>query len=267
MLAAYLCTCALTPSLAQADDFVAPYVPTVVEDVELMLEVGRVGPDDYLIDLGSGDGRIAIAAARRGALAHGVELDADLVELARQNARAASVSDRVAFLQGDIFDAAIDRATVVTLYLFPEANLELRPKLLAELAPGTRVVSNSFHMAEWSPDVHDMSARSSGGILLWIVPADVMGEWSLATDAGDSVALSVQQRFQEIEIEGSGAGLRFHSATLSGSRIRFAAQSADARYTFDGQVQGDRMRGFVQVEQAGVSTVTGWQGSRLTDPD
>jgi precorrin-6B methylase 2 len=124
------CACAATSwllvlsiAIAQEEPFVAPYVPTVKEDVELMLDVADVQPDDYVIDLGSGDGRIVIAAARRGALGHGVELDPELASLARVNSQEAGVADRVAFEQGDIFEADIDRATVVTLYLFPEANL------------------------------------------------------------------------------------------------------------------------------------------------
>lgn len=257
----------LVPGLAAADKFVAPYVPTVEEDVELMLEVAGVGPDDYLIDLGSGDGRIAIAAARRGALAHGVELDPDLVELARGNARVAGVAERVAFLHGDIFEAAIDRATVVTLYLFPEANLELRPKLLAELAAGTRVVSNSFHMAEWNPDVHDMSARSSGGILLWIVPAEVAGEWALEIDAGARFSFEAQQRFQEIELAfvGSGPSLEIGAAALTGDRIRFTAESIDTHYTFHGRVQGEGMRGYVQAVRGDTRAVARWQAKRAAD--
>ena len=250
----------LLQSLAQAqtDGFVAPYVPTVEEDVELMLDVAGVRPDDYVIDLGSGDGRIAIAAARRRALAHGVELDTELVELARASAARSGVSERVAFLHGDIFEADIGRATVVTLYLFPEANLMLRPKLLAELRPGTRIVSNSFHMGEWQPDVHEMSARSSGGVLLWIVPARIEGEWLLETDDG-TFALVVQQQFQEIDVDisiggdgdgdgtGSWSGLVAGSAILTGERIRFDAESDTVRLSFDGRVGDGVMEGYVQM--------------------
>ncbi len=239
---------------AQNDEFVAPYVPTVEEDVELMLDVAGVRPDDYVIDLGSGDGRIAIAAARRGALAHGVELDPELVELARANAAESGVSERVAFLQGDIFEADIGRATVVTLYLFPDANLMLRPKLLAELRPGTRVVSNSFHMGEWQPDVHDMSARSSGGVLLWIVPARIAGEWSVEIDDG-AFSLVVQQQFQEIDVDigiesdvaGVWSGLAAGTATLTGDRIRFDAESDTVRLSFDGRIGDGVMEGYVQT--------------------
>ena len=262
--AALACLLAAALAQAQTDELVAPYVPTVEEDVELMLEVGGVGPDDYVIDLGSGDGRIVIAAARRGALAHGVELDPELVELARANARESGAADRVAFVHGDIFDADIGRATVVTLYLFPEANLMLRPKLLAELRAGTRVVSNSFHMGEWKPDVHDMSARSSGGILLWIVPPRIEGEWLLEIDGGERLSLAVRQQFQEIELEiaGSGSVVARDTATLKANRLRFGAELNDARHVFDGQVEDDAMYGYVQIERQGGRTVAGWRATR-----
>ena len=258
------CLLVVALAAARADELVAPYVPTVEEDVELMLEVGGVGPDDYVIDLGSGDGRIVIAAARRGALAHGVELDPELVELARANARESGVADRVAFLQGDIFDADIGRATVVMLYLFPEANLMLRPKLLAELRAGTRVVSNSFHMGEWKPDVHDMSARSSGGILLWIVPPRIEGEWSLEIDGGERLSLAVSQQFQEVELEiaGSGSVVARDAATLEANRLRFGAELNDVRHVFDGQVEDDAMYGYVRIERQGGGTVAGWRATR-----
>lgn len=265
------CACAATSwltllsmAMAQDEPFVAPFVPTVEEDVELMLDVADVQPDDYVIDLGSGDGRIVIAAAQRGALGHGVELDPELVSLARVNSHEASVSDRVAFEQGDIFEADIDHATVVTLYLFPEANLALKPKLLAELRPGTRLVSNSFHMDDWKPDVHDMSARSSGGILLWIIPARIDGDWTLEIDNNESAAITVRQRYQEIELEvvGLGATLTVVSAVLEGGRIRFAFESEDATYVFDGSVDNDSMQGYVQIEREDGESTAAWQAVR-----
>src|SRR5690606_30264646 len=164
-------------------------------------------------------------AAARGAFAHGVEIEPELVELARRNARRAGVDGRTAFVEGDIFEADIGAASVVTLYLFPDANLALRPKLLAELAPGTRVVSNSFDMGEWTPDVHDMSARSSGGILLWIVPADVAGG-----------------RPAEIERESAGRDER--------------------TYAFSGRVDGDSIDGYVQIADATGTVVRRWRASR-----
>ncbi|HEX6992915.1 MAG TPA: methyltransferase domain-containing protein [Gammaproteobacteria bacterium] len=254
-----------------ADGSVAPYVPTVEEDVELMLDVAGVAPGDYVIDLGSGDGRIAIAAAMRGAFAHGVEIEPELVELARRNARRAGVDARTAFVEGDIFDADIAAASVVTLYLFPDANIALRPKLLAELAPGTRVVSNSFDMGEWLPDVHDTSARSSGGILLWIVPADVAGEWSIEIDGdGDGRAperhtLRVAQRFQQIELtlaRADGARTTIADATLRGDRIAFRAVAGARTYAFSGRIDGDSIDGYVQVGDDAGTVVRRWRAAR-----
>jgi hypothetical protein len=254
-----------------ADERVAPYVPTVEEDVELMLDVAGVGPTDYVIDLGSGDGRIVIAAARRGATAHGVELDAGLVELARRNAARAGVDDRAAFLEGDIFAADIGRASVVTLYLFPEANLALRPKLLAELAPGTRVVSNSFHMGDWPPDRHDLSARSSGGILLWVVPAVVGGDWNIEIE-GDPLAyrLAVTQRHQEIRLEltsatsepGRTRAWLVRDAALGGPRLAFRAEHAGRSFAFSGELVDGALTGFVQIDDSAGERIAGWRGRR-----
>ncbi|HEY5622815.1 MAG TPA: hypothetical protein VIV14_03565, partial [Gammaproteobacteria bacterium] len=160
--------------------------------------------------------------------------------------------------------ADIARATVVTLYLFPEANLMLRPKLLAELRPGTRVVSNSFHMDDWKPDVHDMSARSSGGILLWIIPARIDGDWMIEIDGDRSASITVQQRYQEIEIEiaRSDAALTVDSAVLRGNRIRFGVRSSEASYVFDGTIEGDSMRGYVQIRDAGSQRIAAWRAVR-----
>jgi SAM-dependent methyltransferase len=250
---------------------VAPYVPTVEEDVELMLDVAGVGPGDYVIDLGAGDGRIVIAAARRGAFGHGVEIERELVEVARRNARAAGVAERTAFVEGDVFEAEIADASVVALYLFPEANLALRPKLLADLAPGTRVVANSFDMGDWRPDVHDTSARTSGGILLWIVPAQVAGEWTVEIDGagidGSDAAeperhtLGVAQRFQEIDVE-FGPGATVADATLSGDRIAFRVDAGGQSYAFSGRIDGDSMHGYVQVGNESGKALRRWRASR-----
>src|SRR5690606_3211757 len=144
---------------------------------------------------------------------------------------------------------------VVTLYLFPEVNLALRPKLLAELAPGTRVVSNSFDMGDWRPDVHDMSARSSGGILMWIVPARIAGDWRLEIDDGaETYLLGIEQRYQEIDVrvdapDGEPRGrpamplAEEGTASLHADRIAFRAASRDRRYAFSGKVDGGVIRG------------------------
>jgi SAM-dependent methyltransferase len=245
---------------AGGDGFVAPYVDTVREDVELILDLADVGPGDYLIDLGSGDGRFVIAAARRGAHAHGVELDPELVARGRANARAAGVGDRTAFLHGDIFEADVSQATVVTLYLFPEANIALRPKLLAELAPGTRLVSNSFHMGEWTPDDR-AQGRTSGGALLWIIPARAEGSWTLALAAGEpTLTLTIDQRFQEIEA--SLDDMVVDAAALTGDRITIVARNDARRVALHGLLSGDTMTGTARIEDAEGERVLPWRAQR-----
>jgi SAM-dependent methyltransferase len=157
------------PDAAELHEAQLLYLPTPHHVVEAMLELARVAPGDVVYDLGSGDGRIPIAAARRhGVRAVGIELDARLVERARCNAREAGVAHLVEFRQQDLFDASLREATVVTLFLFPETNRRLRPKLAAELAPGARVVSHRFGLGGWPPD----RELDAGGhpLLLWTVP-------------------------------------------------------------------------------------------------
>jgi SAM-dependent methyltransferase len=151
----------------------ARYEPTPPEIVDVMLELARVAPGDTVYDLGSGDGRIVIAAAKRGARAVGVEIDGELVERARRAAREAGVARRATFRRQDLFAADFRDATVVTLYLLPEVNLALRPRLLGELAPGTRIVSHSHDMADWTPHESREVADETGRVHrvhLWIVP-------------------------------------------------------------------------------------------------
>jgi hypothetical protein len=245
-----------------AAELVAPYVPTVMEDVERMLDIAAVGGGDYLIDLGAGDGRIVISAAQRGAVGHGVELDPELVEQARARAREAEVDERAAFVVDDIFRAELGAASVVTLYLMPEVNLQLRPRLLAELRPGTRVVSNSFDMGDWLPDRH-IQGRSSGGIFLWIIPADVSGRWR-AVFAGGSLQFEISQRYQEVQISARSAiGPAYvYDAALHGARLSFIASDQARRYVFHGHVNGDRMDGFVQIHDQQGQRLQTWLGER-----
>jgi SAM-dependent methyltransferase len=145
-----------------------PFVPTPQEAVEGMLDLARVGPRDVVYDLGSGDGRIVIATTRRGARAVGVDIDPKLVETGRANAVAAGLASRTRFVQGDFFLHDLSEATVITLYLLPRINLELRPRLL-ELAPGTRIVSHAFDMGDWAPE-RTVYVRSTA-LHLWRIPA------------------------------------------------------------------------------------------------
>lgn len=150
----------------------APFVPSTVKLTEAMLELAKVTKDDLVYDLGSGDGRLVITAAKKyGARGVGVEIDPKLVRLSRENARRAGVADRVKFIRQDLFRTDLSGATVVTLYLRPEVNLRLRPKLLRELRPGARVVSNTFDMGDWQPDVKQAVGLET--IYYWVIPPKI----------------------------------------------------------------------------------------------
>jgi SAM-dependent methyltransferase len=213
------------------------WVPTSDALVEKMLELGQVSPRDYVIDLGSGDGRLVIAAARRGARALGIEYNPDMVALAQRHAVKAGVAHRATFLKADLFTIDLSRATVITMFLLPEINLKLRPKLLG-LKPGTRIVSNSFSMEEWHADGTAMvggdDCTSWCTALLWIVPAKVQGSWHLAQ--GDLV---IEQRFQMIS--GTLGSAPITGGRLRGNEISFAV--GQARYS--GKVKGNSISGIV----------------------
>ncbi|MBW4488846.1 MAG: class I SAM-dependent methyltransferase [Trichocoleus desertorum ATA4-8-CV12] len=157
------------PQGRQAD---VPFVPTPPEVVTGMLELAKVGPNDVLYDLGSGDGRIVIAAAKEfGTRGTGIDINPELVQQSRENAQQAGVGDRTRFLQQDLFETDLSDATVVTLYLLPDVNLKLRPKLLRELKPGTRIVSHAFDMGDWKPErVEQIQGRT---IYYWVVPEQI----------------------------------------------------------------------------------------------
>ena len=220
---------------ATGAEFVAPYVNAVQEDVRLMLDLAELRPGDRLIDLGAGDGRIVIEAAQRGIPARGIELDPDLVALARERAEAAGVSDLATFEEGDIFAADLSDATVVTLYLMPDANLALRPKLLRELLPGTRILSLSFTMGDWQPDAR-AQGRTSGGVLLWRVPANVAGRWQL-TVANRHYALRLAQNFQQLHAELTRDGMVLPvQAVLEGAELVLTFEDAGVSLTLHGRV-------------------------------
>lgn len=221
------------------------WIPTPDAVVQRMLQMAEVRPDDRVFDLGAGDGKIAIAAARDfGARATGLEFNPDMVVFAQRQAQAAGVADKVEFRQADIFQSDFSSATVVTLYLLPALNLKLRP-LLFQMAPGTRVVSHSFSMGDWAPDE---TARIDGNsAFLWRVPANASGTWRLSGEGlpGDTV-LSLTQRYQVVsgsadfgELEASVLQPR-----LSGERLRFGLRTPQGELLeFDARVSGERMQG------------------------
>jgi hypothetical protein len=251
---------ALLAAVRAAAEQVAPFVVSPQRDVARMMAMADLGPGDYLIDLGSGDGRIVIAAARRGALAHGIELDPALNVEARAAAEAAGVADRTAFLTGDLFEADFRHASVVTLYLFPEAMLRLRPMLLERLEPGTRLISNSFDFGDWAPDEH-VEAATSGGILMWIVPAAVEGVWDVRIGAR-RWPLDLFQVFQEIGGDFGAPARALESATLRGSRIAFDAVIDGVPHRFSGEVDGEAMSGVVQVRGEDGVRIDAWTALR-----
>jgi len=219
----------------------APFVTTPSDVVEEMLRFAATGPADVVVDLGSGDGRIVIAAAQKfGARAIGIELEAPLVVKSRAAAAAAGVAERATFVEGNVLFADISQATVVTVYLLPGLINQLQPRFLDELKPGTRVVSHAFFMAGWRPDrseaVHLQREHAGQGmesrLFLWVVPAKARGNWR-----ADNLELRISQNFQQIEVEvGKAVAKR---ALLQGKNISW--ETDDAR--FEGVVEGASMRG------------------------
>ena len=230
------------------------WVPSPDPLVDAMLEIAEVTPQDVVIDLGSGDGRTVIAAARLGARAIGIEYDPELVELSRKRAAAAGVAGLSTFVAADLFEADLSEATVVTLFLLPELNRKLRPRLLA-LAPGTRIVSNTWDLGDWAADDTVVLDPCPGfcTALLWVTPARVEGVWRLPDGGGELV---LEQRFQVVTGElrtGSGT-VAVEDGRLRGDRIGFRA--GGARYT--GRLTGDTLAG---VAAAGARTFD-WRATR-----
>lgn len=230
------------PSSGQAGKDVV-WVPTPQATVDRMLELAELTKDDYLIDLGSGDGRTVITAAKRGARAHGIEYNPDLVALSQRAAKAEGVEGRATFEKADIFASDFSKATVITLFLLPDLNVRLRPTLL-DMKPGTRVVSNSFDMGDWQPDAQ---ARAGGDCvsycdaMKWVVPAKVDGRWRL--EDGD---LRLSQTYQMLTgtLNRGGKTLPISDARMDGTKISFFVDGK--RYTgevtekgrIDGQIEG-----------------------------
>jgi precorrin-6B methylase 2 len=214
------------------------WVPTPQELVNKMLEIAEVTPQDFVIDLGSGDGRTVITAAKIGAKAMGVEYNPDMVALSKENARKEGVGDKAEFIQADLYETDLSKATVITMFLLPEINLKLRPKLL-ELEPGTRIVSNTFTMGDWQSDKEvttDENWNSWNTAHLWIVPAKVEGNWKL----GDG-ELNITQEYQFLKgsLISGGKSYPISDGKLSGRTIYFTADGT----RYNGEVNGKVMKG------------------------
>ena len=249
-------------ALAACSAFAAeevPYVQTPQNVVEAMLKLAGVRGNDFVIDLGSGDGRIIITAAKKhGARGLGIDYVASLVQLARANARKAGVANRVTFVERNIYDADFSPATVLAFYLLPDTNLELRPKMLAELRPGTRIVSHDGDMGDWPPDVKivvpapgkPVGVEPKSTIYLWVVPAMVMGEWkttvSLAGRATE-VTLDLAQSFQSLSGAATvrGESITIERAAVRGQLVVFRFPYNGGTVRFEGRAANDRLVGKV----------------------
>lgn len=259
------CDSVYRPQVGQAGKDVI-WVPTPDALVDKMLATAGVTAQDFVVDLGAGDGKIAIAAAQRfGATAKGIEYNPDMVKLAQCHVQAANVASRVTIVQGDIFKEDFSQATVITMYLLPELNLCVRHRLLA-MRPGTRVTSHAFTMGEWAPDAQFEAGNRLG--YLWTVPARVAGTWSLR---GQDLQLQVtlQQSFQKVggEVATGGSRQALLGASLEGNRLRFSFldDKGQAQH-FSGTVNGGALTGELRVGGGTRDVVGAAQGALAAQP-
>ena len=238
------------PQVGQAGKDVV-WVPTPQELVDKMLDMAKLTPQDFHMDLGSGDGRTVITAAKRGARATGIEYNPDMVALSQRNAESAGVSGKATFMKADLFETDFSKATVITMFLLPSINLKLRPKIL-DMRPGTRVVSNTFDMEDWTADETATipNCTSWCNALLWIVPAKVQGTWKL-----EQGTLTLSQNFQMVSgslITGS-ISTPLSNGRLRGDQITFTA--GNMQYT--GRVNGNTIEGMIKGGSGGA-----WRATR-----
>ena len=268
-LVALMAFAAGVPAAAQFS-YDVPYVPTPPVVVEEMLRLADVKSGDFVIDLGSGDGRVVIAAVKKfGARAVGVDLDPERIAESVHNAGLAGISDRVAFHRQDLFKFDISQATVVTMYLLPSVNIRLRPRLLKELKPGTRIVSHDFDMEDWQPDAKSTVRKN---VFLWIVPAQVAGRWrtTVALPAGErGYEIEIRQKYQEIDglarYDKRVSGL--WNARLRGDRVNFVivddGGALETNLYFDGRVNGDTMEGVIRRGVGSDEKQIKWRAARI----
>jgi hypothetical protein len=228
------------------------FVPTDTTKVREMLSAADVNPNDVVYDLGCGDGRFVITAVKKYKASRGVCVDIDPVRIkeSRSNADTAGVTKRIQFVEGDLFEQDLSKATVVTLYLLPSLNLRLRPKLFRELRPGTRVVSNAFDMGDWKAD-RSMTVKTNSGMqsyaYLWIIPADIAGQWRLTTEGGSAkeYTLDVKQKYQEVSGTATSGGktIPLRNFTVKGEQVSFTLGEAADRAELTGKVTDEKASG------------------------
>jgi SAM-dependent methyltransferase len=266
-----------TAALAQEGRGDVVYVPTPQIVVDTMLDLAKISGKDYLIDLGSGDGRIPITAAQKlGAHGMGVDLDTYLLKKARENAAKAKVDDKVKFVEEDLFETDLSKATVITSYLLPELNLKLRPRVMA-LKPGTRLVAHDYHFGEWDPEEQRelvVPGKKVGNpgisyVFYYVVPARVPGKWQSLVNIGGRdtpVEFNLQQEFQEVE---GSVDIRDRKVKIGGrllgEQIRLVVPPAKGtpRYEFSGRVTGDRIDGSVIIGEGARRQTSAWNARQV----
>jgi len=261
---------ALAAAIASAQelDVPTPYVPSTRLNVDEMLRLADVRTGDLVYDLGSGDGRVVIAAARDyGARGVGIELDANLVAESTENARRAGVGERATFRQADVLTVPVKEASVVTLYLLPPLVRALQDRLYAALEPGARIVAHEYPFPDWQADRHVLISKN---FYLYTVPARVAGTWKLTTrtDAKASARdLKLEQRYQQVNgaVRVPGGILPAFEPRLSGNRIAFILVDDDISYRYEGAVRGDRMEGTVRWGYGPRQSAGRWEALRATD--
>jgi hypothetical protein len=271
---------AAPPAPAQKGAGDVVYVPTPQVVVDTMLRMAQVGPGDYVIDLGSGDGRVVISAARNGARALGVDLDRHLLGVATEAAKREGVADRATFREQNLFETDLAGATVITTYLLPDMNLKLRPKILA-LPPGTRVVAHDYHMGDWLPDQREtlevpekkVGLEGVSYVYLWRVPAQVAGRWRTEIPVAgrpSAFEFELEQRFQIVTGRASAIAsrpTRLQTPRLRSDMLSFGVELGPGRppvrYEFQGRVAGDDLRGTVQVWEGGARREVAFDAKRV----
>jgi hypothetical protein len=252
---------AATPAFAQSPNssdapprLDVPYVPTPQEVVDRMLDIAKVSGKDFVMDLGCGDGRMLVTAASKfGARGRGVDLNPQRIKEANANAQKANVTDKVAFEVKNLFDTSIKDANVLTMYLLPSVNLQLRPRILEEMRPGSRIVSHSFDMGDWEADLQDRVSYAR--IYYWMVPASFGGKWVI-TDGADKIELELVQTFQKI----TGGSVKFSGGTapvmglVSGEELRLTTQVRGEPRFYAGRLSGDKI--------APIAGAQGWTAVR-----
>jgi SAM-dependent methyltransferase len=252
-------------AVAAVLDVPTPYIPSTRGNVDEMLRLAAVTPNDVVYDLGSGDGRIVIAAARDyGARGVGIDIDPALVKLSTDNALKAGVGERTAFRASDVFAVNLGEATVVTMYLLSGLVAKLEPKLLAELKPGTRIVAHDYGFPKWQPD---RTLKISKTYMLYVVPVRVAGAWRIEAPMtrGREFTLDLQQQYQQLSggVRVQGGYLPAFEARLDGDKITFVLVEDDTSYRFDGVARGDVMEGVVRYGYGPKSSEQRWRAQRV----